>query len=51
MHNILKYGLYMVELDNVSCQAGFMFGLNLNGLKTPDPEPDLFNKQNEKPPR
>ena len=26
-----------------------MFGLNLNGLKTPEPEPDLFNKRVEKP--
>ena len=31
------------------CPVGFVFGLNLNGLKTPEYEPDLFNKRVEKP--
>jgi len=36
-----------LELGNVSCRVGFVFGLNLNGLKNPKPEPDPFNKRVE----
>ena len=38
-----------IELGLGSCRVGFVFGLNLNGLKIPEPEPDLFNKRVEKP--
>ena len=42
---------FIIELGLESCRVGFVFvfGLNLNGLKTPEPEPDLFNKRVEKP--
>ena len=39
--------LSTLELGNVSCRVGFVFGLNLNGLKNLKPEPDLFNKRVE----
>ena len=35
-------------LSNRSSRIGFVFESKLNGLKTPRPEPDLFNKQVEK---
>ena len=35
-------------LSNRSGRVGFVFGSKLNGLKTPRPEPDLFNKRVEK---
>ena len=38
-----------VGLSNRSGRVGFVFGLKLNGLKTPQPEPDPFNKRVEKP--
>ena len=34
--------LEKLELGNVSCRVGFVFGLNLNGLKNPKSEPDLY---------
>ena len=33
-----------VKLSNRSGRVKFMFGSKLNGLKTPSPEPNLFNK-------
>jgi len=36
---------YLLELGNVSYRVRFVFGLNLNGLKNPKPEPNLFNKR------
>ena len=41
------FRLQNLELGNVSGQVGFVFGLNLNGLKNSKPEPDLFNKRVE----
>jgi len=31
----------LLELGNVSCRVGFVFGLNLNGLENPKPEPPI----------
>ena len=36
-------------LSNRSGRVGFVFGSKLNGLKTPRPKPDLFNKRVQKP--
>ena len=38
-------GHYKLELGLGSCRVGFVFGLNLNGLKPSESEPDLFNKR------
>jgi len=38
-----------LELGNRSCQVGFVFVSNLNGLKIPRSEPNLFIKGIEKP--
>ena len=48
---LVQFGIDIVclELGLGSCRVGFVFGLNLNGLKTPEPELDLFNKWVEKP--
>ena len=47
-HLMEKYAskglLSEVELRLESCRVRFVFGLNLNRLKTPEPEPDLFNR-------
>ena len=39
--------MFLIEVGNVSCRIGFVFGLKLNGLKNPKPELDLFNKRVE----
>ena len=39
--------VWFLELGLGSCRVGFVFRLNLNGLKTSEPEPDLFNKRVE----
>ena len=41
--------MLQLELGNVSCWVGLVFGLNLNGLKNLKPELDLFNKRVENP--
>jgi len=47
---ILYDCLYLlIRLSNRLGRVGFVFGSKLNGLKTPQPEPDLFNKRVEKP--
>ena len=38
-----------LELSNRSCQVGFVFVLNLNGLKISRSEPNPFIKRVEKP--
>ena len=38
-----------VGLSNRSGRVGFVLGSKLNRLKTPRPEPDLFNKRVQKP--
>ena len=45
MYKTLKLKL---RLSNRSGRVGFVFGSKLNGLKTPRPELDLFNKRVEK---
>ena len=57
-HNLIVHSLntyhfkdriLIAELGLGSCRVRFVFGLNLNGLKTSEPELDLFNKRVEKP--
>jgi len=46
--NIMHLRIFGLGLSNRSGRVGFVFGSKLNGLKTPRPEPDLFNKRVQK---
>ena len=47
LSRLVGVGWVGVGLSNRLGWVGFVFGLNLNGLKTPQPESDLFNERVE----